>query len=193
VRETTKAAARAVATIAALPWLISYGIRSLVIGKDRALEGSSQSLGLLPGLSGQYVRRAFLARVLAECHHTVTVEFGVLFSKTGARLEENVYVGPRCHLGLVHIEKDTLLGPAVHVPSGATTHGTGNADVAIRNQSGQPQLVRIGAGSWIGSAAIVMADVGSRTIVGAGAVVTSPLPDGVMAAGVPARVLKQRA
>ena len=37
-----------------------------------------------------------------------------------------------------------------------------------------------------------MADVGRDTIVGAGAVVTKPLPDRVIAAGVPARVLRGR-
>ena len=40
--------------------------------------------------------------------------------------------------------------------------------------------------------AVVMADVGDQTIVGAGAVVTTPLPDRVVAAGVPARVVKSR-
>ena len=35
-------------------------------------------------------------------------------------------------------------------------------------------LVRIGAGAWIGSAAVVMADVGANSIVGAGSVVTKP-------------------
>ena len=37
-----------------------------------------------------------------------------------------------------------------------------------------------------------MADVGRDTIVGAGAVVTRPLPDRVIAGGVPARVVRQR-
>jgi acetyltransferase-like isoleucine patch superfamily enzyme len=37
-----------------------------------------------------------------------------------------------------------------------------------------------------------MADVGRDTIVGAGAVVTKPLPDEVIAAGVPARVIRSR-
>jgi acetyltransferase-like isoleucine patch superfamily enzyme len=62
----------------------------------------------------------------------------------------------------------------------------------MRDQAGTPQLVRIGAGAWIGGAAVVMADVGANTIVGAGAVVTKPLPDGVVAGGVPARVLYNR-
>ena len=52
--------------------------------------------------------------------------------------------------------------------------------------------VRIGAGRGSGSAAVVMADVGRDTVVGAGAVVTKPLPDAVVAAGVPASVLRSR-
>jgi acetyltransferase-like isoleucine patch superfamily enzyme len=52
--------------------------------------------------------------------------------------------------------------------------------------------VRIGEGAWIGSAAVVMADVGRHSVVGAGSVVTKPIPDGVVAAGVPARVIRQR-
>ncbi len=62
----------------------------------------------------------------------------------------------------------------------------------IRDQPGPLRLVRIGAGSWIGSNAVVLADVGRDTIVGAGAVVTRPLPDRVIAAGVPARIVRRR-
>ena len=49
--------------------------------------------------------------------------------------------------------------------------------------------VSIGKDSWIGAAAIVMTDVGDRVTIGAGSVVTKPVPDGVVAAGNPARVL----
>ena len=45
----------------------------------------------------------------------------------------------------------------------------------------------------IGSAAVVMADVGADTIVGAGTVVTAALPARVVAGGVSARVLRNRA
>jgi virginiamycin A acetyltransferase len=38
----------------------------------------------------------------------------------------------------------------------------------------------------------VLADVGKGTIVAAGAVVTKPLPDNVIAAGVPAKVIRSR-
>jgi virginiamycin A acetyltransferase len=191
MKEALKAAARVLATIAVAPELASYFLRSAVMGKNRALEGSSQALALVPGLLGQYLRRAFLARVIDHCAPTAVVAFGTLFSQTGCRIDDRVYIGPRCHIGLVHLEQDVLLAAGVHVPSGPHTHGT-DARSPIRDQAGRLRLVRIGAGAWIGSNAVVLADVGRDTIVGAGAVVTRPLPDGVIAAGVPARVVRQR-
>jgi virginiamycin A acetyltransferase len=192
MKEALKTLVRAAAVIAILPQLASYRIRALFIGTDGALEASMQLLSLVPGLSGQYLRRAFLARVLAGgCATSVVVEFGCLFSQAGSRIEENVYIGPRCHLGLVHLERDVLIAAGVHIPSGPYTHGTDEAS-PIRNQPGRRRLVRIGAGAWIGSNAVVMADVGRDTIVGAGAVVTQPIPPGVIAAGVPARVIRRR-
>lgn len=192
MREILKAAARGLALMAVLPALISYAVRTLILGKDRALEGSSQALSLFPGLIGQYLRRAFLARTLEGCASSSVVAFGTILSKRGARIGENVYVGPGCFLGLVDIERDVLVGSGVHITSGRHTHGTSDASTPIRDQVGLRTMVRIGAGSWIGSAAVVMADVGANSIIGAGAVVTEAIPDNVVAAGVPARVIRQR-
>lgn len=192
MRELAKSLARGLALVLVCPLLGWYWLWSMVLGRDRALEGASQTLALLPGLSGQYLRRAFLMRVLAQCHASTVIEFGTLFSQAGARLDENVYIGPRCHLGLCHIGRDTLLGPCVHVTSGAHTHGSGDSSGPIRDQPQIRTMVHIGAGAWIGSAAVIMADVGANAIVGAGAVVTKPVPDNVVAVGVPARVVRQR-
>src|SRR5207302_4947409 len=130
--------------------------------------------------------RAFLSQVLARCHRTAEVHYGTLFSQAGAALDERVYVGPRCHLGLVHLEEDVLLAAGVHVPSGGKTHFTDDPVVPIRDQGGARTLVTIGEGAWVASGSIVLADVGKGTVVGAGSVVTKPLPDRVVAAGVPA-------
>ena len=192
MRELVKGIGRLVAFVLILPALGSYWIRAVLIGRDRALEGSSQMLSLIPGICGQYLRQAFLARTLSACHPTATVSFGTLFSQCGARLDERVYVGPRCSLGLVHIERDVLLGTGVEVTSGRHTHGTGDVDIPIRDQATARTLVRIGAGAWIGSGAIIMADVGSNSIVGAGSVVTKPLPANVVAVGAPARIVRNR-
>lgn len=192
-RQLFKSLAFGVATVIVSPSLASFYVRRRLMGADRAVAGSTQALALVPGVLGQYLRRAFLARALARCHRSATIEFGTIFSKAGAIIDENVYVGPRCHLGLVHLERDVLLAAGVHVPSGARTHGTDDPAVPIREQEGALSLVRIGAGVWVGSAAVVMADVGANSIIGAGSVVTSPVPASVTAAGVPARVLRSRA
>ena len=192
LREGLKALARGLALIPIAPMLLSFWIRTALVGRDRAFQASCQTLSLIPGLTGQYLRRAFLGCVLDRCHPSATIEFGVLFSKVAAQIDENVYIGSRCHIGLVHLERNVLLGPGVQVISGAHTHGTGDLETPIRDQALETTLVRIGAGSWIGSAAVVMADVGCDTVVGAGAVVARPLPDRVIAVGVPARVIRSR-
>ena len=192
MRDALKATARGAAFICVLPCLLSYVVRSSFLGRDRALQGSTQWLSLCPGLTGQYLRRAFLARAISHCAPTATIGFGTVFSKAGARIDENAYIGVGCHIGLADIGRDVLIGSGVHVTSGRQTHGTADTGRPIREQEGQPVMVRVGAGAWIGSAAVIMADIGSNTVVGAGAVVTKDIPDSVVAAGVPAVVLKQR-
>ena len=51
----------------------------------------------------------------------------------------------------------------------------------------------VGAGSWIGASSTVLAGVtiGAGAIVAAGSIVTEDVPDDVLVAGVPARVVKR--
>lgn len=58
-------------------------------------------------------------------------------------------------------------------------------------ESAEP--IEIGDNVWLGGGAVVCPGVtiGEDTVVGAGAVVTRDLPSGVVAAGVPARVLRE--
>jgi acetyltransferase-like isoleucine patch superfamily enzyme len=193
VRAMGKGMARLAANIAAVPFLIQHLLKVPILGKDRALAGSTQLLAVVPGLSGDYIRRAFLACTIAECHPSATISFGTILSKTVARIGENAYIGPYCSLGSVTIERDVLIATGVHILSGGRIHGTDDPSRPIREQPGEVVHVTLGAGCWIGAGAIVMADVGRNSIVGAGAVVTKPIPEGVVAAGVPGRVIRSRA
>jgi virginiamycin A acetyltransferase len=191
VKNWIKSIVRGVSLLAMAPCVAVYWLETLVLGRDRALEDLSQYISLFPGIAGSYLRTAFLRCTLAECHPTAVVGFGSLFSKSGTRLEENVYIGPGCCIGLAHIGRDVLIASGVHIPSGGRIHGT-SPDRPIREQPGTVSMVRIGPGAWIGATAVVMSDVGANAIVGAGAVVTRPIPSNVVAAGVPARVIRSR-
>lgn len=192
MRNALKLVAHWVAVLVVSPSIVSWHVRSLVMGPDRAIEGSTQFWAIAPGLVGQYLRRAFLCHTLSFCARSATIEFGTLFSSASASIGERAYVGPRCHIGWAVIEADVLVAAGVHIPSGARTHGMDDPSLAIRDQPSSKNPVRIGAGAWIGSAAVVMADVGKDAVVGAGAVVTKPIADRVIAGGVPARVLRER-
>src|SRR5690606_32547630 len=167
-------------------------IRRVLMGDDHALQGSTQAFALIPGLVGVYIRGAFLALVLDHCDRSATIHFGTTFSQRAARIGPNVYVGPGCHLGRVHLERDVLLAAGVHVPSGPDTHGIADTTRPIREQPGTLRVVTIGEGSWVGSQAVDLADVGRHSVVAAGAVVTEPVGDFVIGGGVPARVLRHR-
>ena len=193
MRDVIKKVALGAGLAMALPRLAWFGVCAPILGRDRAFEGAMQGLARSPGLRGVLMRRAFLSVVLAACHPSVTVGYGVLMSKTGATLGENVYVGPGCSLGLVSLEQDVLLADGVRIPSGGHTHTSTDVSVPIRAQDGAPTRVRVGRGTWIGSGAVILADVGANCVIGAGAVVTKPMPDNVVAVGVPAKAIRVRA
>jgi maltose O-acetyltransferase len=71
------------------------------------------------------------------------------------------------------------------------THPVDPGPRRIGWESAEP--ISIGDNVWLGGGVIVCPDVtiGEDTVVGAGAVVTRDLPAGVVAAGVPARVVRE--
>lgn len=67
-------------------------------------------------------------------------------------------------------------------------------DAAVIDQPRSSRGIVLGDNVWLGTGAKVLDGIriGSHAVVGAGAVVTSDLPEGAIAAGVPARVLRRR-
>jgi acetyltransferase-like isoleucine patch superfamily enzyme len=65
---------------------------------------------------------------------------------------------------------------------------------AVLEQPRTSKGITLGDNVWLGAGAKVLDGVriGSNVVVGAGAVVTEDLPDGVVAAGLPARVIRKR-
>lgn len=74
-------------------------------------------------------------------------------------------------------------------------HEFERADVPVLEQERRSRGIELGDNVWLGTGAKVLdgVRVGRDVVVGANAVVNTDLPDGAVAAGVPARVLRQRA
>lgn len=187
-----KHAAEALATLLVLPAWLAYRLGRAALGPERAFQGWSQAFGLVPGLSGAYLRRAFYRLVLPRCGAGAWVGFGTILSHPTAEIGDRAYVGSYCVLGDVTLGDDALLASHVSVANGAAQHGIGRLDVPIREQPGAWPRVRIGRDTWIGERSVILADVGDHCVIGAGSVVTRGVPDYAIAVGVPARVVRRR-
>ena len=111
-----------------------------------------------------------------------------------------ISVGDRCLIGKgsgivghleIRIGNDVWTGHHVYITD--QNHGYDNLDLPISKQVMPEKPVSIGDGSWLGHGSVVLpgAQIGKHVVVAANSVVTGSLPDNCVAAGVPARVIKQ--
>lgn len=109
----------------------------------------------------------------------------------------NTHVGARTfvNVGLVGLDvaritigEDVQIGPYVQLLT--PTHPLEPGPRREKWEAAEPITIRDNA--WLGGGVVVCPGVtiGADTVVGAGAVVTQDLPDGVLAVGVPARVVR---
>ena len=152
----------------------------------------SQCLSIIPGKTGSFYRKAFYQLSMKQCHFNGVISFGTLFSDTDTEIDKNVYIGPQCNIGKCAIGKNTLIASGVHILSGKNQHNFSDLDTPIQQQGGNYQKINIGEDCWIGNTAVIMANVGKKSIVAAGAVVVHDVADYSIVAGNPAKVIKSR-
>jgi maltose O-acetyltransferase len=138
------------------------------------------------------LRRDLCKRIFAEGGDTVWMQ-PPFFCDYGSNIElgERVFFNFNCivlDVCRVRIGDYTLFGPAVQI---LTPMHPFNAALRRKQEFGKP--VDIGSDVWVGGGALIMpgVSIGSRTVIGAGSVVTRDVPDGVFAAGNPCRVVRR--
>lgn len=120
--------------------------------------------------------------------------YTTLHTKDGdLEIADGVNIGSFCTLfsaSSVRVGANTLMAAYSALIGGG--HDFSRTDVAIVDQARPSRGISIGPNCWIGAAVSVVdgATLGRDVIVGANAVVTGDLPDFVVAAGTPARVLR---
>lgn len=145
----------------------------------------------LNGTRDEQRRRELTTRLLDQGGDTVWLE-PPFFCDYGFNIElgSNVYFNFNCvilDVCRVVIGDNVFFGPGVHLYT--ATHPI--QPIPRRSaEFGKP--ITIGNDVWIGGGAIVCPgiNIGSETVIGAGSVVTRSIPDGVVAAGNPCRIIR---
>lgn len=144
--------------------------------READIEARRQILRELLGVGGETVRM----QPPFFCDYGTNIELG-----------ERVFFNFNCvvlDVCPVRIGSFTLFGPAVQI---YTPMHPFDAELRRQQEFGKP--VEVGSDVWVGGGAIILPGVliGSRTVIGAGSVVTRSLPEGVFAAGNPCRVIRE--
>lgn len=162
-----------------------------------------------PLLYAEFEKTMQLVAQLNAGYHTPEEIRDLLGQIWGQQLDESVRMFPPFHTAF---GKFTRVGKGVFINFGCTFLDRGGitieddvfvgpqVQIVTENHPEQPSVrhnvyakpITIKRGVWIGAGAIVLpgVTVGEHSIVGAGAVVTKDVPDGVIVAGNPACVIR---
>jgi len=173
------------------PIVVLVRLHKYLFKSDNLFASFGQTLALVPGKLGSYLRCAYYRFTLKRFSGEGFIGFGSHFPHSSAEVGDGVYIGAYCIIGNASIGEGSLLASRVSILSGAHQHSIEGRGIEGEQNNNYYRRTEIGKGCWVGEGSVVMADVGDFSVVGAGSVVTRTIPEGVIAAGNPARVIRE--
>ena len=136
----------------------------------------------------------YMKEVFAECGEGNYIELPFHANWGGHHIHFGSWIYANSNLtvvddGHIYVGDRVMFGPNVTI---ATANHPINAELRARALQYNKD-VHIGENSWIGAGVIIVPGItiGRNTVIGAGSVVTKNIPDNVVAAGNPCRVLRE--
>lgn len=153
---------------------------------------------LLPRSDFPGIGRLFCKIRVANARHISPNISKKAIIQKGALIRPEIFVGDYGMIGKncrtdrnLHIGEHVLMGPNVHF---YTTFHRFDSQKGYYSNDPLPvsKAICVGNGSWIGYGAIILGGVqiGERSVIGAGSVVTKNVPNDSLAAGNPAEIKK---
>ncbi len=110
------------------------------------------------------------------------------------RPQTMLFADPRLSVaGRILIEDDVLIGSGVHIYTANHDFSDPDKLIAMQGHSAAQDVV-VRNGAWIGANTIILSgvEIGSGAVIGAGSVVSRSIPEGSIAIGNHARVVRNR-
>lgn len=160
---------------------------------------------------GEYAQEALKITMELNTKYNPPEKVRELFSKlTASKIDESCFIIPPFH---TEFGKNTKIGKNVFINSCCHFQDNGGIEIGDKTMIGQnvtivtlnhdinpetrinatPKSVKIGKNVWIGADCTILPGVtiGDNSVIGAGSVVTKNVPDNVVVAGNPVKILKE--
>ena len=192
MRQTIKHLLNLLSQLLVLPLIIPCKLEEIIFSKNTELvfHICTHIIALLPGLPGAFLRRAFYSLTLDECSSHCHIGFGSIFSHRSTIVERHVYIGSYSIIGSAHLGEHCLIGSRVSILSGKALHVLGEDGMWTPYSAERLSQVKLKKNVWIGEGAIIIADIGEGSMVGAGSVITTNIKPHIIVTGNPARFVK---
>jgi len=156
-----------------LDGLLSSGVRHLIF----AFQNNRARLRLAEMVQAKGFELATAIHPTASVSASARIGVGTVIRAQSA-IGPETEIGENCIIGYgATISHNCTIGDGAHLSSGVNVAG----------------LVKIGRATWVGIGATIIdpKSVGCDSVIGAGSVVVTDIPDGVIAYGVPAKVVRK--
>jgi acetyltransferase-like isoleucine patch superfamily enzyme len=146
------------------------------------------------GNIGLLIRYILLKSIAKKCGDNVSIHPHVyIFNPQQLSIGDNVSIHPMCYIdasGGIYIGNDVSIAHAATIMS--STHQYSNLDIPIKDQPVDLLNTEIKDNVWVGAKVTILAgiQVGSGSVLAAGAVITKNVTPNVVVGGVPAIKIK---
>lgn len=176
--------------------IMPFGYSSLIFYKffksSMIFDFFAQFFSLMPGFIGPPIRAAFYKQTLPKSEIDLFMGFGSFITKIETRIGKGVLINGHSTVGLADIGNGVVIANFVSVLSGGQQHNFSDPNKGILDEEGIYSRIIIGDDVFIGDQSVVMANIGKKTIIGAGSIVIKEIPPYSIAVGNPAKVIKKR-
>lgn len=176
-----------------LPLILLCKLEEKLLSKDVEVIFNicTQFIATLPGLPGVFLRRGFYSIALEHCSLESHIGYGTIFSHRSTTVADHVYIGNYALIGSADLGEHCLIGSRASILSGTALHVLDDDGTWTPYSADRLERVVLDPNVWVGEGAIISANIGKGSMIGAGCVVTTSVKPGVIMAGNPARFVRK--
>jgi acetyltransferase-like isoleucine patch superfamily enzyme len=174
------------------PLILLANIGTRIFNSEEFFVFGSQCVSLIPSKLGTKCRTAYYWGTLEEYHLDTFVLFGTLLPHSKTRIGHHCKIGEYAIVGYSHLGANVGVCSKVSIIAGRYQHNFTDTTKGVFDTEPVFECITIGDDVFLGEASIIMANVGEKSIIGAGGVVVKDIPPYSIAVGNPARVIKTR-